>query len=393
MIFIEEAQARIFALKAPVEIETVPLLQAAGRWAAKDVVALRTQPARDLSAMDGYAVRFADARGPWRVIGESAAGKQFAGAIGVGEAVRIFTGAVVPEGADSVIIQENVARDSATITLTVDALSTQGHHVRRAGSDFRQGASLIPTGAKLHARHIALAAMAGHGALSVRRRLKVAVVSTGNELVAPGQACANDQIPSSNDVMLATMLRDMAVDLTIVPAVADDLSTLAAQFVALENQDIVVTTGGASVGDHDLIAPALQGAGGQINFWKIAMRPGKPVIAGTIGDAIVLGLPGNPVSAYMTAFLFLLPLIRHLGGSSKPLPERLTAILGEDLPANGPRTDHIRASFTGGVITPIGTNDSAMLAALSISNTLIIRDIDSGQLNYGAEVSYYVLPG
>ena len=392
MISIEEAQARIFALKAPVAVETVPLLQAAGRWAAKDVEALRMQPARDLSAMDGYAVRFADAAGPWRVIGESAAGKRFPGSVGAGETVRIFTGAVVPEGADSVIIQENVARNGDTVMLTGDALTKIGQNVRRQGTDFRQGAKLIAKGAELHARHIALAAMAGHGALAVRRRLKAAVVSTGNELVAPGQACANDQIPSSNDVMLAIMLRDMAVVVTIVPAVADDLATLAAQFTALENQDIIVTTGGASVGDHDLIAPALQAAGGQIDFWKIAMRPGKPVIAGTIGDAIVLGLPGNPVSAYVTAFLFLLPLIRHLGGASKPLPERLTAILGEDLPANGPRTDHIRASLTGGIITPIGTNDSAMLAALSLSNTLIIRDINSGQLNYGSEVSYYILP-
>ena len=392
MISIQQAQARIFALKAPVSVETVPLLAAAGRWAAQDVVALRTQPARDLSAMDGYAVRFADGAGPWRVVGQSAAGKRFGSTVGAGEAVRIFTGAVVPDGADSVIIQENVARDSDTVTLTGDALSKIGQNVRREGADFRRGATLISNGAELHSRHVALAAMAGHGALSVRRRLKVAVVSTGNELVTPGEICAEDQIPSSNDVMLAAMLRDMPVDVTLAEAVADDLQALATQFTALADHDIIVTTGGASVGDHDLVAPALQAAGGKIDFWKIAMRPGKPVIAGTIGDAVLLGLPGNPVSAYVTALLFLLPLIRHLGGAAEPLQKRLTAILGADLPNNGARTDHLRASVTDGIIALVGANDSAMLAALSTSNALIIRDIDSDAIGRGSEVPYYALP-
>ena len=393
MISIEEAQARIFALKAPVSVETVPLLEAAGRWASEDVLALRTQPARDLSAMDGYAVRFADGAGPWLVIGESAAGKHFAGSVSAGEAVRIFTGAVVPERTDTVIIQESVSRDGDTVMLTGDPLERSGQNVRPEGLDFCKGTPLIPKGAELHARHIALAAMAGHGALAVRRRVKVAIVSTGDELVAPGKACAEDQIPSSNDVMLAAMLRDMPVDVTVVPAAGDDLEALTAQFADLVAQDIIVTTGGASVGDHDLIVPALQAAGGKIDFWKIAMRPGKPVIAGTISETALLGLPGNPVSAYVTAFLFLLPLIRHLGGASQPLPMRLTAVLGADLPANGARTDHLRACLVDGAITPIGINDSAMLAALSNSNTLIIRDIDDGALDIGAQVPYYALCG
>jgi molybdopterin molybdotransferase len=393
MISIEEAQARIFALKAPVEIEIVSLVDASGRWAATDVAALRTQPARDLSAMDGYAVRFEDGSGPWRVIGESAAGKRFAGPVSAGEAVRIFTGAVVPDGTDSVIIQENVARDGKTLTLTGDALNKIEQNVRRAGADFREGTPLISSGATLHARHIALAAMAGHGQLAVRRRVKVAIVSTGDELVPPGEPCAEDQIPSSNDVMLAAMLRDLPVDVTIIPAVADNLGVLTAQFAALLAFDIIVTTGGVSVGDHDLIAPALQAAGGKIDFWKIAMRPGKPVIAGTIGDAVVLGLPGNPVSAYVTALLLMLPLVRHLSGSGQPFAPRLVAILGVDLPANGLRTDHLRAMLIDGVITPVGANDSAMLAALSTSNALIIRDIDSGALAKGSKVPYYALPG
>ena len=393
MISIEEAQARIFALKAPVEVETVSLVDAVGRWAATDVAALRTQPARDLSAMDGYAVRFADGSGPWRVIGESAAGKRFTGSVSAGEAVRIFTGAVVPDGANSVIIQENVAHDGEALTLTGDALNKIGQNVRCAGADFHEGTPLISSGATLHARHIALAAMAGHGKLAVRRRVKVAVVSTGDELVPPGEPCAEDQIPSSNDVMLAAMLRDLPAEVTSIPAVADNLGALSAQFAALSDFDIIVTTGGASVGDHDLIIPALQAASGKIDFWKIAMRPGKPVIAGTIGEAVVLGLPGNPVSAYVTALLLMLPLIRHLGGSVKPFTPRLTAILGADLPANGPRTDHLRAVLVDGVITPVGANDSAMLAALSISNALIICDNDSDALAKGSQVRYYALPG
>jgi molybdopterin molybdotransferase len=346
MISVEEAQARIFALKEPVAVETVPLADAAGRWAAADIVALRTQPARDLSAMDGYAIRHADGAGPWNLIGESAAGRRFAGVVGAGQAVRIFTGALVPEGADTVIIQENVARDGDIVTLTGDAPKKAGQNVREAGGDFRQGTVVVPKGAELHARHIALAAMAGHGELAVRRRLKVALVSTGDELVAPGQACAEDQIPASNGVMLAAMLRGLPVELNEFPAVADNLEALTAQFAALSGHDIIVTTGGASVGDHDLIVPALKAAGGEIVFWKIAMRPGKPVIAGRLGDAVALGLPGNPVSAFVTAMLYLRPLIAHLSGAADPLPQRLTAKTGVDLPPNGPRTDHLRASLS-----------------------------------------------
>lgn len=391
MISVEEAQARILALKEPVEVEIVSLADAAGRWAAEDVVAQRTQPARDLSAMDGYAVRFADAAGPWRVIGESAAGKQFAGKVSVGETVRIFTGAVVPEGADTVIIQENVAREGDLVTLTDEAPQKTGHNVRHAGGDFVEGSVLVPQGAELHARHIALAAMAGHGALLVRRKLRVALVSTGSELVVPGMPCAEDEIPASNGVMLAAMLRGLPVELSEFPAVADDLETLTQQFRALADHDIIVTTGGASVGDHDLIVPALQVAGGEIVFWKIAMRPGKPVIAGRLGDAVALGLPGNPVSAFVIAMLYLRPLIANLCGAANPLPQRLTAPTGVDLAANGPRTDHLRAKLVNGKLMPVGINDSAMLAALSEANALIIRPSNVGFTPVDSEVPYYAL--
>ncbi|RDV06938.1 molybdopterin molybdenumtransferase MoeA [Sphingorhabdus pulchriflava] len=391
MISVEEAQARILALKEPVETERVALAEAAGRWAAEDVVALRTQPARDLSAMDGYAIRFADAAGPWTVIGESAAGKQFTDNVSAGEAVRIFTGAVVPEGADTIIIQENVSREGDLVTLTDEAPKKAGQNVRYAGGDFAEGTVVVPKGAELHARHVALAAMAGHGELTVHRKLKVALVSTGNELVAPGARCAEDQIPASNGVMLAAMLRGLPVELSEFPAVEDNLEVLTQQFRALADHDIIVTTGGASVGDHDLIVPALKAAGGEIVFWKIAMRPGKPVIAGRLGAAVTLGLPGNPVSAFVTAMLYLRPLIAHLCGAADPLPQRLTAPTGVDLAANGPRTDHLRAKLVDGMLVPVGVNDSAMLAALSEANALIIRPANTGFTAAGERVDYYPL--
>ena len=391
MISIEEAQSRIFALKGPVETELLPLTDAAGRWAVEDVVALRTQPTRDLSAMDGYAIRFADKGGPWKVIGESAAGKRFNGTVGAGEAVRIFTGAVVPEGADTVIIQENVARDGDAVTLSGDVPKKAGANVRYAGGDFTEGKIVISKGAELHARHIALAAMAGHGALRVARKLRVALVSTGDELVTPGKPCADDQIPSSNGFMLAAMLRHLPVDISEFPAVEDKLDALTALFRDLSEHDIIVTTGGASVGDHDLIVPALKAAGGKLDFWKIAMRPGKPVIAGSICNAIALGLPGNPVSAFVTATLFLKPLIAHLCGAAQPLPTRLKAKTGVELAQNGERTDHLRARLIDGVLHPVGINDSAMLAALSEANALIIRDPNAGMANAGSEVPYYPL--
>ncbi len=389
MIALEEAQARIFALKDPVETERAPLSEAAGRWAAEDVLALRTQPARNLSAMDGYAVRFADGGGPWRVIGESAAGRRFTGSTSQGDAVRIFTGAVMPDGCDTVIIQENVTRDRDIALLTGNAPKNAGHNVRHAGGDFQKGAIVVARGAELHARHVALAAMAGHGELLVRRRLKIALFSTGDELVVPGMPCADDQIPSSNGVMLAALLKDLPVDITEFSAVPDDLAVLTRHFAELGGHDIIVTTGGASVGDHDLIVPALKAAGGNIEFWKIAMRPGKPVIAGRLNDAILLGLPGNPVSAFVTAFLLLKPLVAHLGGSRSPLPSPIKVTLGESLGANGERLDHLRGQLRDGKAYVGGVNDSSMLAALANSNILIKRDINADALNAGATVECY----
>jgi molybdopterin molybdotransferase len=376
MIELAEAQARLFALRGAVQMEEVPLIEAVGRWAAADVVAQRTQPARDLSAMDGYAIRAADAPGPWRVIGESAAGQLFAGSVDAGKAVRIFTGAVVPDGADCILIQEHAMRDGDALALTDEAPAV-GRHIRRAGADFTNGGLLLAKGEAITPARIALAAMGGHALLPARRKLRVALISTGDELVSPGEPCAEDQIPSSNAPMLAAMLAGLPVEIEDRNIVRDNLEALNAEFAACSGADIIVSIGGASVGDHDLVRPALEAAGADIDFWKIAMRPGKPVMAGTLGDAVVLGLPGNPVSAFVTAFLLLKPLIAHLSGASDPLPERIEAKLSAPLPANGGRMDHIRGFLTGSIATPLGHSDSSMLAALSASNILIIREINS----------------
>jgi molybdopterin molybdotransferase len=376
VISLEEAQARLFALRRAVDIEHVPLVDAVGRWVAEDVVARRTQPARDLSAMDGYAIRANDAPGPWRVVGESAAGRHFLGSVDAGEAVRIFTGAIVPDGADCVLIQENASRDNDILSLTAE-LPVAGRHIRPKGADFPENALLVKVGERWTPPRIALAAMGGHGILPVRRRLRVALISTGDELVAPGEACAEHQIPSSNAAMLAVMLTGLPVEIDDRGVVRDDLAALTAEFSACSGHDIVVSIGGASVGDHDLVRPALETAGAQLDFWKIAMRPGKPVMAGMLHGAVVLGLPGNPVSAYVTAMLLLLPLVAHLSGSAMPLPERIEARLGTALPANGDRKDHIRAVLHGSIALPNGSNDSSMLAALSASNALIVRNINA----------------
>jgi molybdopterin molybdotransferase len=388
MISLAQAQAQLFGLRGPVDMEQVPLAAAIGRWVARDVYALRTQPARDLSAMDGYAVRHADVPGPWAVVGESAAGRFFDGTVGACEAVRIFTGAVVPDGADCILIQENAAQEGERLSLAGD-VPVVGRHIRRAGGDFCKGALLVGASERVTAARIGLAAMGGHGSLPVHRRLRVALISTGDELVPPGDPCAFDQIPSSNGVMLATMLAGYPVDIDDRGIVRDDLEALTTEFAACEGYDVIVSIGGASVGDHDLVHPALEAAGSKLDFWKIAMRPGKPVMAGQLGDAIVLGLPGNPVSAFVTAQLLLLPLIAHLAGAANPLPERIEAELGAPLPANGPRLDHVRAKLTSGIATPIEQNDSSLLVALSNSNALIIRDIDASEAAIGDQVFCY----
>lgn len=370
---IAEAQARLLALAKRTPVELVSLAEAAGRWAAAPIVARRTQPERDLSAMDGYAIRYADLPGPWRVVGESAAGKGHNGAVTPGEAVRIFTGAPMPGGADTVLVQEEAARDGDVLLLAGEGPGHAGRNTRRRGLDFTDGDTLIAAGERLTPARIALAAIAGHARIAVHRKVRVAIAATGDELIPPGASIGRDQLPESNRTMLAAQLGDLPVEILDLGILPDDLDTQTRVFAGVD-ADLLVTSGGASVGDHDFVRPALTAAGAAIDFWRIALRPGKPMMAGRRGDMVVLGLPGNPVSVFVTALLFARPVIAHLAGAADPFPTPRLALLGDALPANGPRTDYIRAITVDGRVHPAAIQDSSMLQTLARSTCLIIRE-------------------
>jgi molybdopterin molybdotransferase len=369
---VAEAQRRLLALAPALPVESVALREASGRWAAAAITARRTQPEQPVSAMDGYAIRFADLPGPWEVIGESAAGRPFAGIVAAHQAIRIFTGAVLPDGTDTVLVQEEARREGNHLHLDGEGPGGKGRNVRATGLDFHADETLISAGERLTPARIALAAVAGHAALPVRRRIRIAIAATGDELRAPGEPLAPGQLPESNGTMLAAMFAGLPVEIVDLGILPDRLDVLTAAFAAVD-ANILVTTGGASVGDHDLVRPALLAAGAEIDFWKIALRPGKPMMAGKLGDTIVLGLPGNPVSAFVTAQLFLLPLVAHLSGAADPLPRMRAATLGEPLPANGPRTDYLRAAHRGGRVVAAAIQDSSMLRTLARADCLIVR--------------------
>lgn len=368
---VAEAQTRVLALGRAAAPETLAIADAIGRFAATDIVARRTQPARPLSAMDGYAIRFDDLPGPWDVIGESAAGASFAGNVGEAQATRIFTGAAMPDGTDCVLVQEEATRDGTRLHLSGEG-PVRGGNVRRAGLDFREGELLIATGERITPARAAMAAIAGHGTLSVGRRVRVAIAATGDELVPAGQAIRDDQLPETNGLMIAGLLRDLPVDRIDLGILPDRMDALVDTFTNVDC-DLLVTTGGASVGDHDLVRPALAAAGGTLDFWRIALRPGKPMLAGTLRDAAVLGLPGNPVSSYITAMLFVRPLVARMAGAVDPLPRTVRATLAHPLPANGPRQDYLRATLVDGQASTAAIQDSSMLRTLARSDCLIIR--------------------
>ena len=371
---VAEGQARLLALAAPLPAEMVSLGEAAGRYAAGPVASLRRQPAADLSAMDGYAIRFAERPGPWTVMGESVPGRPFPHRLAAGQAARIFTGAPMPDGSDTVLVQEEASRAGDSVAMTGDGPPRAGAHVRRAGSVFDAGNPLVEQGALMTAGRIALAAMGGHGALSVGRRPRVVLISTGDELVPAGAPTPGLALPSSNAPMIAALLGGepaLVDDRGIVP---DDAARLTAAFRAAAGAaDVIVTTGGASVGDHDLVRPCLEAAGGRIDFWRLALKPGKPLIAGRLGGAILLGLPGNPVSAHVTATLFLLPLVRHLAGAATPFPDLVRAPLAAGLPATGQRAEYLRARLAADGAVALVDQDSAGLGALAQATHLIVR--------------------
>jgi molybdopterin molybdotransferase len=392
MISVAEAQARLLALASPLPSVELELTKAARHYLHGTLHAKRTQPAADLSAMDGYALSSAAFPGPWHVIGESAAGRPFDGVLEHTQAVRIFTGAHVPAGADTVLIQEDALRDGDTLMTTAKDALAPGMHIRTAGGDFSSGDTVLTTGTFLEAGPCALAAMAGHGTVQVGRWPHVTIVGTGDELLPPGIECSPAQIPSSNSPMLHTMLSNMPCKITDAGIIADKLTDLETRLSALASTtDIIVTTGGASVGDHDLVQAALRNIGADMDFWKVAMRPGKPVMAGKIGKTILLGLPGNPSSAFVTAFLFLLPLIRHMAGSLSPLPEIFEAKTTNALFPGGSRTEYVRARVEGGSIKVFTSRDSGLVSPLSHSNALIIRDVDAPATPSGAVVQYHRL--
>ena len=389
---VEDAQARLLALRGPLLPEKISFSECFGRYTSDDILAQRDQPAAPLSAMDGYAIRFDDLPGPWTVIGESAAGAAPNRTVNAGEAMRIFTGAIVPDGADTVIVQEDIAADGTTLTLTGNGPATRDRHIRARATDFAAGDCLLPAGTRLTPGAIAAAAMSGADQLTVGRRPRVAILATGDELVQAGRALTAGQIPDSNSPMLSAMLAGEPAVVSLPHHVRDDRAILTKLLKDLARRhDVIVTVGGASVGDHDHVRGALQDAGGTIDFWKIAMRPGKPLIAGTIGDAALLGLPGNPSSAFVTATLFLLPLVRHLAGARNPLPAIHQAPLATALDSGGGRRDYLRARLEIGRLTPLIGQDSGMTMPLATANALLIRDIAAPPRDAGTMADYIVI--
>lgn len=379
---VDAALTRLLALAKPItESETLPLDACAGRVLAFDLNARLTQPPFDSSAMDGYAIRTADAHAGARLklIGESAAGHAFEGSVGPGETVRIFTGAPVPEGADAVLLQEDAVRhDDGTIGMTF--FPEPRRHIRPRGQDFREGETVLKAGAVMTPSRLMVAAAMDHASLSVLRRTRVGLLATGDELVRPGEPRAASQIIASNTLAVAALARDCGADVTDLGIARDTMDDLASKIAAARaaKLDVLVTLGGASVGDHDLVQKALKQAGMQLDFWQIAMRPGKPLMVGSLGDMIVIGLPGNPVSSLVCSLLFLEPVLAKLAGLPAPKREA-EVIVSKALAENDKRRDHLRAKLSRDaqgrlVAEPFDKQDSSMMSVLAQAGCLVIRE-------------------
>ncbi len=397
LLSLENAQARLLALAPEMPVITSDLREVTAcypliRYLADDLTARRTQPLADLSAMDGYSV---SGDGPWRRVGESRAGKPFDGALSAGQCTRISTGAHMPVGADGVLIQENATIAGDQISLASGkAMPAPGEHVRRRGFDFAEGDVLLPKGALIGPAQHALATAAGHDAIAHRAAPQVIVLDSGDELNARASDCGPNQIPASNGPMIAAMLRPYVGAVSLIGPVPDNRDALAA---ALDRADgeILITSGGASVGDHDLMQDALKEWGADIAFWKVAIKPGKPLMIATRtnyrGRQVILGLPGNPVSSFVTCFLFALPLVRAALGDPDPLPRATMMKAVEDLPATGNRREFLRGVTYGSHVRIAGSQDSSALVALAKADCLIERSACSAPVRAGQAVPVYNL--
>jgi len=382
VISVDEALAHLLRMSEPREIEMVPLRAASGRVLARPVSAARDQPPFAASAMDGYAVRAIDVApgAQLTVIGEAAAGHRWQGSIAPGQALRIFTGAPIPEGADRVVIQEDVDRSSSVITIRDGVDSTA--HIRPAAADFAVGDSMAAPRI-LRPSDIALLASMNVAEVPVMRKPTVAIIATGDELVMPGEAPGPDQIIASNTFGLAALIEQNGGTARMLPIARDNDASLQKAFDLARGADLILTVGGASVGDHDLVGAVASELGLERAFYKIAMRPGKPLMAGRMGASAMVGLPGNPVSAMVCGHVFILPMVRAMLALDPAQGTRQTARLGSDLAENGPRTHYMRACLVDGIVTPATSQDSALLSVLANANALLIRPAHARQAEKG----------
>jgi molybdopterin molybdotransferase len=402
MISVEAAFARIIGAFERLPAEQVALGAALGRVLAADIVSRRTQPPSDVSAMDGYAVRAADvAKLPVTLkrIGEAPAGAAFEGTVGKGETVRIFTGGPMPKGADTIVIQEDTeaAGDQVAIMESAGPGLVRGHYVREAGLDFREGMLGVPAGTRLGSRELGLVAAMNVPWLNVVRKPRVAILATGDEVVMPGEPAGPDQIMSSNGVALSGFVRERGGEPVDLGIARDDEAALRAAAAGAHGADLLLTCGGASVGEHDLIQSALAPDGLDVDFWKIAMRPGKPLIFGRLGATRLIGLPGNPVSSLVCAILFVGPAIDAMLGLDPHAERSIAVTLGGDLGQNDRRQDYLRATLARDdkgalVATPFGRQDSSMLSRFVAADCLIVRAPQAAPLKAGATVEAILLP-
>jgi molybdopterin molybdotransferase len=388
MISVDEALAQAFLLAAKTTLEHVDLAHAGGRVLAAEAVARRDQPPFDASSMDGYAVAGQDVSpgAEFNVVGESAAGLRYSGHVDRGQCVRIFTGAPMPKGTDRVIIQEDVTRTDDRITLNADL--DDARYVRPAGADFRSGARFAP-GRRLAAADLALLASMNIPSVQAFKRPQIAIIASGDELVMPGEIPGDDQIISSNTFGLAALACAEGAQARVLPIARDNPASIRACFEMAMDADLIVTSGGASVGDHDLIGPVARDMGMEQQFYKVAMRPGKPLMAGKLGRAMVLGLPGNPVSALVCGHVFMRPVLRAMQGLGCAALPRLQAPLTKPIGGNGPREHYMRANIQAdGSITPADRQDSALLTVLAGANALLVRPVGDPARQTGDLVQY-----